>query len=130
MRHLLGHDLLAPDRGVCGATAYCKVIAADNYRPVLDAAATDHEIRRQKIRDFALLVIGCLARDRADFVEASGIQQFLNSLANGELSRIVLALDFVRAPHLEGKRFAPLQFLEFRLPAHPPIPVALDKAAT
>ena len=56
--------------------------------------------------------------DRADLVEAAGIEQGVDALAHGEPARVVLALDLLGAAHFAGERLAAAQLLDVVFPAH------------
>ncbi len=66
----------------------------------------------------ALLVIFAETGDGADLVEAAGIDDAVDALADSQAALVVLTLDLVRPAHLPREGFAPGQFLELRLPTH------------
>ena len=64
----------------------------------------------------AVGVVGRLAGDCADLVEAVGIEHAVDPLADGEAAAGVLARDALRAAELPGERRTCAEFGEFRLP--------------
>ena len=117
VRHLLGHHLLLPDRRVGRAAAHREIVAADHDRPAVDPAAAEHEIRRLERLELAVLAVLGAAGERADLVEAAGIEQRVDALAHGELAGVVLALDLVGPAHVPRERLAAAQFLDIGFPA-------------
>jgi hypothetical protein len=65
-----------------------------------------------------MLVIFGNTGNSADLVEAPGINQLVDALANGEPALVTLSLDLVNASHLARECFAPGEVVEFRLPVH------------
>ena len=64
----------------------------------------------------AILVVFGDAGDRADLVEAAGVDKLVDALANGEPALVPLSLDLLSASHLARERFAPGEVVELRLP--------------
>ena len=61
-RRLLGPAHLVADRAVGGATAHGEVVAADDDRAAVDAAASAHEVRRrERLRLTGVVVVGAPA---------------------------------------------------------------------
>lgn len=120
--HPLGDHLLLVDRRVGGAAAYGEVVAAHRHRPALDAAATTDEVRGLEVEQLAVPVVLRLAAQRADLVEAAGIEQLIDALPYRELAAVVLALDLVRPAHASAHRLAAAQLVDLRLPAHGAFP--------
>ncbi len=120
VRHLLGLHLLAADRGIGRPAAHGEIVAADHDRAAFDPAAPEHEIGGLKRLDLAVGAVFGPAGQRADLVEAAGIEQQVDPLAHGEAARIVLALDLVGPAHVPRERLAAAQFFDFGFPAHAP----------
>src|SRR3982074_909224 len=118
MRHLLGHQRLCGNRGICRAAAYREIVADHDHRAAVDLAAAEYAIGRRQVGEFAALVIFGDAGNRPDLVESFWIDQFVDALANGEPALVALPLDLVNASHLARERFAPGEVVEFRLPVH------------
>ena len=117
-RDLLRHLRLALDRGIRRTAAQGEVVAGDHHRAAIDGAAPEHAVGGSEGGDLlAVSVVGRLAGDRADLVEAAGIQHAVDPLADGEAAALVLARDAVRPAQLLRQRDARAEFGEFRLPA-------------
>ena len=121
VRHLLRHHLLLPDRGIRRAAAHREVIAADHDGAALDPSPPEDEVGGlERLDVFAIVAVLRAPRDRADLVEAAGIEQRIDALAHREAAGVVVALDLVRSAHAAGQLFAPAQFLDVGFPAHRP----------
>jgi hypothetical protein len=110
-------DLLLEDRRVGRAAPNREVVARDDDGPPVDAGPAHDEVRRREARELTVVVLGP-SSERADLVEASGIDERVDALAHGELARLVLAGDFVAAAHRRGELGASPQLVELRIPRH------------
>src|SRR4029077_20824358 len=122
VRHLLGLDLLAADRGIGRAATHREIVSADHARAAFYPPAPEHEIGRLERLEFAIRAILRAPGERADFMEAARIEQLSDPLAHRELAAVVLALDLVPPAHLPGERLAAAQFLDIGFPAHASTP--------
>ncbi len=114
--HPLRHQVLALDRGVGRAAAHGEIVARDHHHAAIHPAAPEHAVGRRKDASVVVGVVGGLPGDRADLVEAAGIEHPLDPLAHRQPPAGVLAGDPLGAAHLVGKRGADPQLLQFRLP--------------
>src|SRR5439155_5253180 len=64
-----------------------------------------------------LVVLGS-SRERADLVEAAGVDQRVDALAHGELAGLVLTGDLLLAAHRGRQLGAPPQLVELGIPGH------------
>ena len=115
--HLLAHDVLFLDRGVGRAAADAEVAAAAD-RASVDPGTPEDEVRGQEVLEVVAAVIGREAGDGPDLVEAAGIDQGVDALADREASAVALAphAHFPAEPVRGG--LAAVQFVELRLPVH------------
>ena len=118
MRHPLGVDHLLPDGRVRGAAADGEVVALHYRPPAVDAAGADHDVGGEEVLDLAVVAVGRPPGERARLVEAAGIEEPLDPLADGEPPGGVLALDPLLAAHLARQRFAAAKLVELGLPGH------------
>ena len=116
-RHPFGVYLLLEDRRVRRAAANGEVVTADDDGTALDAGATHHEVRGREAGQLTLVVLGS-SRERADFVEAAGVDQRVDALADGELASVVLTGDLLLATHRGRQLGAPPQLVELGIPGH------------
>ncbi len=66
----------------------------------------------------AVCVVFADTRQRADLVEAVGVDQLVDALAHRQPAGVVLALDLVGTAHLLGQGGAAFELFEFGLPGH------------
>jgi biotin carboxyl carrier protein len=126
VRHLLGHHLLAADRGIGRTAAHGEIVTADHDRPALDPPAPEHEIGGPERLKLAIVAVLRASGECADLVKAAGIEQLLDPLAHREPPGIVLALDLVRPAHLARQGLTAAQFLDIGFPAHASTPGRRD----
>ena len=119
VRHLFGRHLLLDDRGVGRAAAHGEIVAGHDDAAAFDATAAEEEVGRGHRLQCAGFVVGAVARDRADFVEAAGIEQCADALAHRQAAGGALPRNLVRSAHLAGQGLTLPQFFEFGLPGHP-----------
>ena len=118
MRHLLRHQGLGGDRGIRGAATHGEIVADHHHGAAVDLAAAEHAIGGRQLLELAVLVIFAYAGDRADLMEAFGIDQLVDAFADGEPALVALPLDLLNAAHLARECFAPSEVVEFGLPSH------------
>ena len=118
VRHFLRHQRLGRDRGIRRAAAHGEIVADHDHGAAIHLAAAEHAIGWRQVLQLAVVVIFSDAGDRADFVEAFGIDQFVDAFANGQPALVALSLDLLNASHLARERFAPSEVVEFGLPDH------------
>ena len=118
VRHLLGTDLLLPNRGVRRAAAHREVVAGRDHVAPVDLAAAEDEVARREALELAVHVVTGASADGADLVERVRVEQARDALTHGELPRLALPRDLLRAAHLQRQRFAPPQLVDLCLPAH------------
>src|SRR5262245_49048593 len=116
--HLLAEQVLVLERGVRGAAAHGEVVAAYHHRAPVDGRSSEDEVRGREALEVVVLVVGRLAGDLADLVEAPGIHELVDPLPNRQASAVVLAAHSLLAAQLLGESLAALEFLELWLPAH------------
>src|SRR6185295_1238067 len=126
MRHALALVVLALDRGVGGAATHGEVVASDHDRPAVDLGAAEHEIRGRELHEVVVLVVLGAAGDLADLVEARGIGELGDALADGETAAVVLTLDALGPAELLGERLAPAELVHLLLPVHRPSTLPSD----
>src|SRR5262249_20806634 len=113
--------VLVANRGIRGTAAHREVIAAHRDPSAVNAAATTHEVRGPEL-DQLVTVVFRHSGNRAVFVERTFVEQPINTLADGQLAAIVLALDILGAAQLLGQLLAAANFIELRLPGHIRLP--------
>src|SRR6202171_6834487 len=86
----LARQVLFLERGVGRAAAHGEVVAADDDRAPVDPRAAEDEVRRYESLELVGRVVGGPARDLADLVEAAGIDQLGDALADGHPAARVL----------------------------------------
>ncbi len=118
VRHFLRHQRLGRDRGIGRAAAHREIVADDDDGASIDPRPPEHAIGRRQLLQLAIFVIFADAGDRADFVEALGIDQPVDTLADREAALVALSLDLLNASHLVRERLAPSELVEFGLPVH------------
>ena len=64
-----------------------------------------------------VVVVGPLAGERADLVEAVGVEEAVDPLAHGEAAGRALARDALGAAHPLGELLAPPKLVELGLPS-------------
>src|SRR6202030_3951865 len=109
---------LGRNRRIRRAAAHGEIIADGHHGAAIDLAAAKYAVGRRDVLQFALLVVFRGTGDRSDFVEASLVEQGIDTFANGKSALVTLTLDLVDAAHLAREGLAPGQLVEFRLPAH------------
>src|SRR6185312_1266037 len=82
---------LAADRTVGMAAARREVVGADDGGAPVDPAPAADVVRGRELGDPTFVVVAREAGDRADLVEAAGIEQQVDALATSELAAIALA---------------------------------------
>ena len=116
--HLLGHQRLLANGGIGGAAPHGEIVAHHHDRPAVDARTAKYAVRRRELLKLVLRVVTRPPGDRADFMEAAGIDQRVDPLAYGEPPAVVLALDLVGPAHGARHALAAPQLLELALPVH------------
>src|ERR1051325_8074981 len=89
-----------------GMWSSCAICSDCTCLPPLDAAASKHEVGGLKCFHFAASAIFRAPRERADLMEAAGVEEQVDPLAYRQAAGIMLALDLVRPAHLPRERFA------------------------
>jgi len=116
--HALHRKELVLDAAIVGAAAHGEIVAGDGHRAPVDAPAAEDQVGRREIGQRAVSAVLRDAREAADLVEGTFVQQLVYALAHRELAAVVLALDLVRPAHLFRERLAAAQFLDLFFPAH------------
>src|SRR4030095_2704872 len=109
--HLLRHDLFAADGGVRGTAANGEVVDADHDGTLLDTATAEDEVCRTEVDEVAGRVVASGARDLADLVERTLVEQQRDALTCVELAAVALPLDLLFAAHQLRQRFASFQLI-------------------
>ena len=71
----------------------------------------------RKSVELALVVVGPLAGEGAGLVEGAGVEEALDTLANGQAPGRALALDALGAAHPLGELLAAPELVDLRLPS-------------
>src|SRR3546814_13228854 len=78
--------LLLPDGGIGGTAAHGEVVAADHDRAAVEAAATEDEIGRAEIAEFAGGIVNGAAGNGAHFMASAGIEQLVDAFEHSQLA--------------------------------------------
>jgi hypothetical protein len=111
VRHPLGEDHLLPDRRIGGPAAHREVVALQDRAASVDPALPDNHVRRQEVRQLAVLVVGSLPGDGAGLVEAAGIEQPLDPFPDRQPPGLVLPRDALLAAHPPRELLAAAEFV-------------------
>ena len=116
---ILDVDALAKPGGVGGSAPQGEVLAADHDRAAVDAARSDHVVRRGEADEPARVVVLRLPRPLAVLAERSRVEQPVDPLADGREPAPALPRDAFRAA-LALRELSPVvELLDFRPPVGP-----------
>src|SRR5574341_76428 len=100
------------------ATTHSQPSSAGTFaRPVVSGSPED-EVGRGQASEVVVLVVVCSAGDLAQLVEAAGVREPGDPLADRQAPAVVLALDALGAAELLGERLAALEIVHLGLPVH------------
>src|SRR5437660_1017440 len=79
-RHLLGHQGFLANGRVGRSAPHGEIVAHHDHRPAVDERAAEYAVRRREVQQLIVRVIGGAAGDRADLVEAAGVDELVDPL--------------------------------------------------
>src|SRR5262245_58644376 len=77
---------LAPRAAKTSAALDGVILATYRHRPAVDFADATYVWRGCKCGEFAVRIVGCLARELADFLKRAGVEHAGDALADGEFA--------------------------------------------
>ena len=110
---------LFADEAVGGAAADREVVALHRDFAPVDAGDADDAVGGGQRGELVAVPLGAAGED-AGLAEAVGIDEQVDSLADGQLAAAFVEGDIVGAAHLPGQLGAALDFVEFGLPRRLP----------
>src|SRR5262245_34971323 len=114
--------MLALDGRVGGAAAYREIVTAHDDRRSVDARAPEDEVGRNQLLQVVIGIVCPPARDLADLVKATLVDEERDPLTDRVPSSLALPFHPLRAAQLIGEPLAAPQLVHFRLPVHAPSP--------